>query len=156
MIGDADSSASLSRYYGTEFYRSPEVRKKHHRSKIDWRKTDIYASGVILFELCHVVPRQDRDKVILRHHSMIFVMNLQLLCYYCAKIFRKLLPLNDRTLAEFPKTFKSQHCAEVAVLIEDMTSYDPSNRPSAKSILQGEDLKSFTKKLKRKEKKRKS
>ena len=87
---------------------------------------------------------------------MIFVMNLQLLCYYCAKIFRKLLPLNDRTPAEFPKTFKSQHCAEVAVLIEDMTSYDPSNRPSAKSILQGEDFKSFTKKLKRKEKKRKS
>ena len=62
-IGDADSSASLSRYYGTEFYRSPEVRKKHHRSKIDWRKTDIYASGVIFFELCHIVPRQDRDKV---------------------------------------------------------------------------------------------
>lgn len=61
----SDSSASLSRYYGTEFYRSPEVRKKHHRSKIDWRKTDIYASGVIFFELCHIIPRQDRDKVLL-------------------------------------------------------------------------------------------
>ena len=59
----SDSSASLSRYYGTEFYRSPEVRKKYHRNKIDWRKIDIYASGVIFFELCHIVPRSDRDKV---------------------------------------------------------------------------------------------
>ena len=71
------------------------------------------------------------------------------------QIFRKLLPLNDRKSAEFPKTFESQHCAEVLVLIEAMTSYDPSQRPSAKSILQGEELKNFTKKLKRKERKRK-
>ena len=65
IIGDLamGDSASLSRYYGTEFYRSPEVRKKHPRSKIDWRKTDIYASGVIFFELCHTVPRTDREKV---------------------------------------------------------------------------------------------
>jgi hypothetical protein len=67
-----------------------------------------------------------------------------------------LLPLNDRKPAEFPNGFQSQHCKEVVVLIEAMTSYDPSQRPSAKSILQGEELKSFTKKLKRKEKKRKS
>ena len=72
------------------------------------------------------------------------------------QIFRKLLPLNDRKSAEFPKAFEGQHCAEVVVLITAMTSYDPSQRPSAKSILQGDELKNFTKKIKRKEKKRKS
>ena len=66
------------------------------------------------------------------------------------------MPLNDRMSAEFPRTFEGQHCEEVVVLIEAMTSYDPSKRPSAKSILQGEELKRFTKKLNRKEKKRKS
>lgn len=65
-IGDQvilSDSKSLSEYYGTEFYQSPEVQKKHPRSKIDWRKTDIYACGVILFELCWIVPRKDREKV---------------------------------------------------------------------------------------------
>ena len=72
------------------------------------------------------------------------------------QIFRKLLPLNDRKSAEFPSSFQSQHCIEVVALIEGMTNYDPSKRPSARAILQGEELKGFTKKIKRKEKKRRS
>ena len=71
LIGD---SASLSKYYGTEFYRSPELRNRRPRREIDWTKTDIYAAGVILFELCCVVPRRQRETVLYIIHNNIIIL----------------------------------------------------------------------------------
>ena len=56
---------SLSKNYGTEYYRSPEVVNRHSRNAIDWMKVDIFAVGVIFFELCWSFEDRERDKVCL-------------------------------------------------------------------------------------------
>ena len=59
----AGASRSLSKQYGTGIYRSPEVYNRQPRCHINWRKVDMYAVGVIFFELCWIVRRHERDKV---------------------------------------------------------------------------------------------
>ena len=58
----------LSKNYGTKHYRSPEVLNRHPRNDIDWMKVDIYAVGVIFFELCWSFEDHQRnhDMVLLR------------------------------------------------------------------------------------------
>lgn len=53
---------SPSKNYGTEHYRSPEGLR-HPKDRIDWYKVDIYAVGVIFFELCWSFEDREREKV---------------------------------------------------------------------------------------------
>ena len=65
----ASASRSLSKQYGTGIYRSPEVYNRQPRHHINWRKVDMYAVGVIFFELCWIVRRHERDKVSTTYRS---------------------------------------------------------------------------------------
>lgn len=56
------ASKSLSNC-GTEYYRSPELRSRQSKITVDWKKVDIFALGVIFFELCWIIPNSERDKV---------------------------------------------------------------------------------------------
>ena len=58
---DTSDSHSLSKDYGTEYYKSPELRDRLPRSEIQWNKVDIYALGVIVFEL--LWKMEDRESV---------------------------------------------------------------------------------------------
>ena len=71
------------------------------------------------------------------------------------QIFRKLLPAEDVKKPQLPDKFPEQHCDEVVVLITSMTHFDASKRPPATNIRQGTELRTLSKKWKRKEKKRK-
>ena len=66
--GTSGSTRSPSKHYGTGYYRSPEVCNRQSRTQarcqINWRKVDMYAVGVIFFELCWIVPRHERYQVI--------------------------------------------------------------------------------------------
>ena len=63
------------------------------------------------------------------------------------QIMKKLLPIEESQKPNLPEKFIEEHCNEAADLVLSMTAYNHTQRPCAKSILEGK-LPAFTRKLK--------
>ena len=106
-----DMSVKLQENVGTPLYQSPEqIDNKFYNEKVD-----IYAIGVILYEMCSLF-RTSMD----RRESL------------------EKLRFNQNINSYVKENFKIETC-----LILKMTSRDPSKRPSAEEILKSEEFTSL-------------
>ena len=74
------------------------------------------------------------------------------------QILDRLFPKQADQERRWPPEFNTEHCREATELVNRLTSYDPTKRPTAKELLEpGEILQAYHRKItKRNSKKRQS